>query len=89
MLQLANPCVTVLKAQVELHAHVCNICMLLQEVLRQPVIAADGHTYEKTAIEAWLLQHNASPVTQLAFAHFCLVPNLSIRGLILSNVESA
>jgi len=70
-------------------AHVRNICMLLQEVLRQPVIAADGHTYEKTAIEEWLLQHNASPVTRLALAHFCLVPNLSIRGLILSNLESA
>ncbi|KAL0035531.1 hypothetical protein WJX77_010825 [Trebouxia sp. C0004] len=26
-------------------------CPLSQEVLRQPVIAADGHTYEKNAIE--------------------------------------
>ena len=67
----------------------CNICMLLQEGLRQSVIAADGHTYERTAIEIWLLQHNESPVTGLAFTHFCLIPNLSIRSLILGNLESA
>ncbi|DBA66540.1 TPA: hypothetical protein ACH3X2_002309 [Trebouxia sp. C0005] len=65
------------------------VCPLTQKVLRQPVIAADGHTYEKAAIEEWLLQQNASPVTGLALAHFCLVPNLSIRSLILGNVGSA
>ncbi len=63
--------------------------MLLQEALRQPVLAADGHTYERTAIEEWLLQHDESPVTALALAHFCLIPNLSIRCLIVGNLESA
>ncbi len=66
-----------------------NIGMLLQEGLRQPVIAADGHTYERIAIEEWLLQHDGSPVTGLAFSHSCLIPNLSIGSLISGNLESA
>jgi hypothetical protein len=31
--------------------------------MRDPVIAADGHTYEQEAIEAWLRSHNTSPMT--------------------------
>ena len=50
----------------------------------QPVIAADGHTYEKSAIQDWLLQHQASPVTMLALSNTRLVPNLAIKSIISS-----
>ena len=48
----------------------------------EPVIAADGHTYEKAAIKAWLLDNTTSPVTREDLAHMRLIPNILIRGLI-------
>ena len=29
------------------------VCPITQEIMRDPVILSDGHTYEKTAIEKW------------------------------------
>lgn len=43
-----------------------------------PVIAADGHTYERDAIQKWLQCSNASPVTGLTLASKELLPNLAI-----------
>ena len=47
-----------------------------------PVIAADGHTYERAAIAAWLQQHHTSPVTGAPLPHPRLVPNLLIKNAI-------
>ena len=49
-----------------------------------PVIAADGHTYERTAITEWLKRQHTSPVTQVPLPHPRLVPNLLIKGAIAS-----
>ena len=51
----------------------------------EPVIAADGHTYEKAAIEAWLQQHTMSPVTGDFLAHTRIVPNVLIKSAIGTN----
>ena len=56
--------------------------MSLQEVMSEPVVAADGHTYEKTALQEWLQQHNTSPVTGVTLAHTRLVPNVLIRSVL-------
>ena len=53
----------------------------------KPTIAADGHTYEKAAIEDWLLQHDTSPVTGNVLNHTCLVPNDVIKQM-LANPSS-
>ena len=58
----------------------CGACV--QGVMKDPVIAGDGHTYERGAIAAWLQQHNTSPVTQAALPHPRLVPNLLIKAAI-------
>ena len=50
--------------------------------MKEPVIAADGHTYERAAIEAWLLHNSTSPVTGDSLLHMRLVPNILIRSLI-------
>lgn len=50
--------------------------------MTDPVIAADGHTYEKGAIHAWLQHHDTSPVTGERLAHMHLVDNSVIRSLI-------
>ena len=48
----------------------------------EPVIAADGHTYEKAAIQTWLQQNSISPVTGDVLAHTRIVPNVLIKRAI-------
>ncbi len=50
----------------------------LQEPMREPVIAADGQTYEKAALKSWLQQHDTSPVTGQPFFFFFWVGELFI-----------
>ena len=38
-------------------------CPITRALMRVPVIAADGHTYCRAAIERWLLHHSTSPKT--------------------------
>ena len=46
-------------------------CALTLELMMDPVIVADGNTYERQAIEAWLQDNDTSPVhgTKLATKH--------------------
>lgn len=57
-------------------------CPLTKEIMREPVIAADGYTYERHAIDAWLQHHNVSPVTGKHLTHKLLVDNTVIKSLI-------
>ena len=43
---------------------------------------ADGHTYERSAIEQWFETHNTSPATGLELDNKQLIPNHSLRSLI-------
>lgn len=45
-----------------------------------PVIAADGFTYERSAIEDWLSRKKTSPMTNQPLLHSDLVPNHAVRG---------
>ncbi|KAJ6840463.1 U-box domain-containing protein 34 isoform X1 [Iris pallida] len=76
-------------ADVSFNLRQCNvyapshyICPILQEVMDNPHIAADGYTYEYTAIKAWLGKHRISPVTRLKLPHTCIIPNYSLRSAI-------
>jgi len=40
------------------------LCPLTQERFKHPVLADDGHVYEKEAIEQWLKLHSSSPITR-------------------------
>lgn len=46
----------------------------MQEVMRDPVTATDGITYERAAIEEWLQRRSAS--SQASDGQMKLVPNL-------------
>jgi hypothetical protein len=67
------------------------ICPITQEIFRYPVIASDGHSYERGAIETWLstnlpLSTNAaptSPVTNLPLPTTALFPNHGLRSQVL------
>lgn len=54
-------------------------CPLTQRLMTDPVIAADGHTYERVAMTEWLQQHHSSPVTGQQLKHQRLVPNLAAK----------
>ncbi|DBA89960.1 TPA: hypothetical protein ACH3X2_004388 [Trebouxia sp. C0005] len=41
----------------------------MQAAMHDPVIAADGHTYERHAMEHWLLKHGTSPITGAQLSH--------------------
>jgi len=46
--------------------------------MEDPHIAADGFTYERKAIEAWLERHDVSPVTTHNLEHSNLTPNMTL-----------
>jgi hypothetical protein len=47
-----------------------------------PVICADGQSYERDNIIAWLDESNTSPVTGLPFPSRALIPNYALRDAI-------
>eukprot|EP00879_Flechtneria_rotunda_P018522 GHRR01019435.1.p1 GENE.GHRR01019435.1~~GHRR01019435.1.p1 ORF type:complete len:420 (+),score=137.92 GHRR01019435.1:571-1830(+) len=58
------------------------ICPITQDVMDDPVFAADGYTYERVAIAGWIEHHDTSPMTNLPLAHTGLTPNLALRSAI-------
>jgi hypothetical protein len=40
------------------------ICPITLQMFRDPVVAADGHTYERAAIVQWITEHGTSPITR-------------------------
>eukprot|EP00210_Caulerpa_lentillifera_P006974 g6669.t1 len=60
----------------------CIYCPITFEVMLDPVIAADGHTYERTAIGKWLSQKKISPITRQPISSDVLIPNLAIKHLV-------
>lgn len=59
------------------------LCPILQEVMKNPHVAADGFSYELEAIEEWLnTQRDTSPMTNLRLKHKFLTPNHTLRSLI-------
>ncbi|KAE9613338.1 hypothetical protein Lal_00027757 [Lupinus albus] len=59
------------------------LCPILQDVMKNPHVAADGFSYEVEAIEQWLNSgHDTSPMTNLRLNHTFLTPNHTLRSLI-------
>lgn len=54
----------------------------MQDLMENPVMAADGHTYEEAAIQQWLRENETSPVTNAPLVHKHLTPNYNLRSLI-------
>ena len=55
---------------------------ITQDVLIDPVVAADGYSYSRRSIEQWLSDHATSPMTNLRLEHRRLVPNHHLRWAI-------
>ncbi|CAI5535444.1 unnamed protein product [Closterium sp. Naga37s-1] len=61
----------------------CLFCPITQELMVNPVIAADGHTYELVAIQQWLEKSDRSPMTNVRLPSKALVPNRALKSMIL------
>ena len=65
------------------------LCPITKNLMRDPVICADGHSYEREAITLWLSTHQASPKAAVGETHTVesLIPNKSLQGLIRHFME--
>jgi len=58
------------------------ICPITRDLMSDPVICSDGHTYERHAIEEWLRSNSRSPKTNQRLHSRDLIPNHALRGTI-------
>ena len=58
------------------------VCPITSEIMADPVVTADGFTFERSAIEKWLETHDTSPKTGLRLEFKVLFPNQSLRIMI-------
>mmetsp|Transcript_20033 Transcript_20033/g.14739 ORF Transcript_20033/g.14739 Transcript_20033/m.14739 type:complete len:91 (+) Transcript_20033:1026-1298(+) len=59
------------------------LCPLTMEIFKDPVITADGQTYEKDAIETWFASgHQTSPLTNARLPSLAVIPNFALKKLI-------
>ena len=58
------------------------VCPLSLEIYEDPVMAADGFSYERREIEAWFARgKRTSPKTNEELPHVMLVPNRDLRAM--------
>lgn len=62
-------------------------CPITTEIFFDPVMTCDGQTYEKSAIEEWLKNHDKSPITGVVLSNKKLIPNFVMKKLINSFYE--
>ena len=62
--------------------HFCFVCPLTNEIFVDPVVASDGVTYERWAIEKWMTKHAQSPVVAATLTTTDVVPNATVRRLV-------
>lgn len=52
------------------------------QVMIDPVVCEDGHSYERGALEAWLRNHDTSPMSNARLNSTMVVPNHALRNSI-------
>ncbi|CAF2873956.1 unnamed protein product [Rotaria sp. Silwood2] len=57
-------------------------CPITYELFHDPVLAPDGHTYEKQAIEQWIRRHGTSPMTKQPLSIEQLYPNRIVKEIV-------
>ena len=57
-------------------------CPITYEIMIDPVITSDGHTYERESIQQWLKENNTSPITGLDLLNKKMRPNYALKNII-------
>ena len=64
------------------------LCPIGLGLMTDPVIDANGHTFDRPNIERWYRQSQVSPITHQLVAHTSLTPNLLLKRQILEYQET-
>ncbi|KAM9287639.1 WD repeat, SAM and U-box domain-containing protein 1 isoform 2-T3 [Morus bassanus] len=65
------------------------LCPITRELMKDPVIAADGYSYEKEAMENWISnKRRSSPMTNLPLHSLMLTPNRTLKMAISRWLET-
>ncbi|XP_021121582.1 WD repeat, SAM and U-box domain-containing protein 1 isoform X2 [Heterocephalus glaber] len=65
------------------------ICPITRELMKDPVIASDGYSYEKEAMENWISKKKrTSPMTNLVLPSVVLTPNRTLKMAISRWLET-
>ena len=59
----------------------CLVCPITFSLFNDPVIAEDGHTYERSAIIDWIKRNSTSPLTRTSITIEGLRPNYIVKKL--------
>lgn len=54
-------------------------CPITTEIMVDPVICPEGHSFERVAVEAWLQSHSTNPVTRNSLKPSQLSPNRALK----------
>jgi hypothetical protein len=57
-------------------------CPITCQVMKVPVVAADGHSYDRDAIHTWLASKDKSPMTGALLPSKMLTPNHLLKSMI-------
>ena len=63
-------------------------CPITCDVMSDPVVAADGHTYERSAIAQWLTTRQTSPMTNAKLSSTLLTSNFALRSMIAEYIDA-
>ena len=63
------------------------LCPITHEIMVDPVVAADGFSYDRKAIEVWLANNNTSPMTNAVLKNKSLIPNTTLMVMIMEYQE--
>ncbi|XP_068101813.1 WD repeat, SAM and U-box domain-containing protein 1 [Hyperolius riggenbachi] len=55
------------------------LCPITWELMKDPVMASDGYSYERSAIENWISTRRTSPMTNLPLENLLLTPNRTLK----------
>ena len=58
------------------------MCPISRELMDDPVMCTDGHSYDRKNIARWLTEHDTSPATGAPLASTVLLPNIALRNAI-------
>lgn len=58
------------------------LCPITGELFIDPVVAADGHSYERVAFARWMNERQVSPLTNLPLKSTNVVPNTALKKLV-------
>jgi hypothetical protein len=62
------------------------ICPLSNQLMSDPVVAADGVSYQREAIMDWMRLRDVSPVTGQPLGSAVVQPNYALRAAIASEI---